>query len=342
MLFSFSIGSEGQGKDSFSINFPLVLSPGKKLNFEETCSFNIGDDLKLTFEKHKHLYTLKVSAFSTVESAKKYIETLIASLRWVSLKNKLGIRFPSEIHDPKMAKEPIVVNEKTNFYEIVSKKGWAEIDGNYDLDKLTIIPEHKKLMRWESGNPSITLGLNPQRIVDDINESISFSKTISIQSDKKLCLAIELYSAHQFEVSNTAKFIKLVTVIEALLPNLDIPDEILLLLEKAKKVIKEERRAAKKCNQDTELIDHFMSRLGGLKRQSIGVTMALYLSQCLDDFPELGDKDTILPKMKELYNIRSSLLHDREFDESVLKSGIETLSEIVPNLLTRLYIQCSS
>ena len=241
-----------------------------------------------------------------------------------------------------MADNPIKVAEKSNIYEIVNNMGWTVIDGNYDVEKLTIIPEHKKLMRWESGQATITLGLNPENIFNDINEGISFQGLDKIISEKKLCLAIELYSAYQFEVSTTAKFVKLVTVIESLLPDLEIPDEVKPILEKAKKVLKEERKALKSRNESTDSIDHLMSRLGGLNRQSIGSTMELFISNCLDDFPELGEKDVILPKLKELYNVRSSLLHDGEFEDSVLREGIEILAALVPNLLTKLYIKCAS
>lgn len=342
MIFSCSIGSEGEEEESFSIVFPLVLSPGKKLNIENVLSFQMSDGLLYTLEKHHYLYSLKVERFATIDAAHNYLDKLIASLRWVSLKNKLGIRFPIEVHEPKMSNRPITVSEKSNIYDIVNDKGWAVIDGNYDVDKLTIIPEHKKLMRWEPGQAAVTLGLNPQNLFNDINEGISFQGLNSILLEKKLCLAIELYSAYQFEVSTTAKFIKLVTVIESLLPDLEIPGEVMPVLEKAKRVIKDERKAAKSRGDNTDSIDHLMSRLGGLKRQSIGATMESYISNCIDDFPDLGEKDSILPKLKELYNIRSSLLHDGEFEDSVLREGIEILSALVPNLLTDLYIKCSA
>ena len=59
-------------------------------------------------------------------------------------------------------------------------------------------------------------------------------------------------------------------------------------------------------------------------------------------FLSWGEKDVILPKLKELYNIRSSLLHDGEVEDSVLRKGIEILAVLVPNLLTKIYIKCSS
>jgi hypothetical protein len=342
MIFSCSIGSEGVEEESFSINFPLILSPGKMLNIDSINSFEMSDGLLYSLEKHHYLYSLKVERFSTVEDARIYTEKLLSSLRWASLKNKLGIRFPTEIHEPKMADTPINISEHSNIYKIVNNKGWTDIDGNYHVEKLTIIPEHKKLMRWESGHPSITLGLNPENFFNDINESISFQGLDNIHSEKKLCLAIELYSAYQFEVSSTAKFVKLVTVIESLLPDLEIPEEMIPILECAKKVLKDEREAAKSRRENTESIEHLLSRLGGLKQQSIGSTMELFISNCLDDFPELGDKDVMLPRVKDLYNTRSILLHDGEFEDSVLREGIEILGNFVPNLLTKLYIRFSS
>jgi len=342
MMFACAIGSDGVEEESFSIIFPLIFSPGKKLNINDICSFEMSDGLLFSLEKHHHLYSLKVGYFSTADDAKSYLGKLISSLRWVSLKNKLGIRFPTEIHEPKMADSPIKVSKKGSIYDIVNNNGWTVIDGNYDVDKLTIIPEHKKLMRWESGQATITLGLDPKDIFNDINEGISFQGLDNILSEKKLCLAIELYSAYQFEVSTTAKFVKLVTVIESLLPDLEIPEKVIPILESAKKVLKDEREAAKYRGDNTDSIDHLMSRLGGLKRQSIGFTMEFFISNLLDDFPDLGEKNVILPRLKELYNIRSTLLHDGEFEDSVLREGIKILADLVPNLLTKLYIRCSS
>lgn len=340
-MFSYAIGSEGEGEDYFSIIFPLIFSPGKKLNIDSISSFQMSDGQHYTLEKHHYQYSLKVERFSTVEDARRYLDKLTASLRWVSLKNKLGIRFPTETHEPQIADSPIIVSEKSNIYEIINNKGWSVIDGNYDIDKLTIIPEHKKLIRWESGHATITLGINPENVFNDINEGISFQGLNNILSEKKLCLAIELYSAYQFEVSTTSKFIKLVTVIEALLPDLEIPKEIFPILESAKKVLKDERKAAKSKGRNTDSIEHLMSRLGGLKRQSIGSSMEIFISNCLSDFPELGEKDVIIPKLKELYNIRSTLLHDGEYEDIVLQEGIDILAVLVPDLLTKLYIKCS-
>lgn len=85
-----------------------------------------------------------------------------------------------------------------------------------------------------------------------------------------------------------------------------------------------------------------MGRLGELKRQSIVSSMVSYISNCIDEFPELGEKSSITSKLKEIYNTRSSLLHTGEFDEQLLNEGIELLSVLVPKLLESLYLKCAN
>ena len=342
MIFSCAIGSMGTIEECYSINFPMVLSPDCNINVGNINSKQMIDGLKYTLKKHQHLYTLKIDSFNSAQDARSYLKRLSASLRWVSLKNKIGIKFPTEIHELKITNNPITVSEQSSFYKIIRDNGWTAIDGEYDVEKLTIIPEHKKLLCFESGRPSVIIGFNTESFFKNLEEGILFPSLEKILGEKKLCLAIELYSAYQFEISTTAKFVKLITVIESLLPDLDIPEHVLPILDKAKQVLKDERKAAKTRGEDTEALDRLMSRLGGLKRQSIGSTMVYYMSDCLEEFPELGNSNQIITKLKRLYEIRSALLHDGEFEEAVLQTGVVLLSELVPKLLMKLYIKCAS
>ena len=75
MIFSCSIGSKGEKEESFSIIFPFVLSPGKKLNIENICAFQMSDGQRYTLEKHHYLYSLKVERFLTLDAAHNYSVT---------------------------------------------------------------------------------------------------------------------------------------------------------------------------------------------------------------------------------------------------------------------------
>lgn len=339
MIFAFSIGTSGTGDQSYSLHVPLVLASGRKFNFEGQRHIGEIDGLTLILEKHHYLYSLKISAFDSVSEAQEFLEKILASLRWISLKYNLGIKFPKEIQELRIYEKPIWVAEESNMYELVHSAGWDAVDGDYDVDKLAVIPEHKRLTRWEPGHATITLGHAPEAFINDLKQCLQFPFLKNIIVHKKLCLAIELYAAYPFEVTSSGKFVKLITVLESLLPDISIPDDSLTLLIRAKGVMKEERKTIKAAGGNTESIDHLISRLGGLSKQSIGYSIGSYVSNLLEEFPDLGSSEEIVPRLKSAYNIRSRLLHDGEVDEDALKANISLLSDLIPKMLTKLFLK---
>lgn len=91
------------------------------------------------------------------------------------------------------------------------------------------------------GNVIGVIGFNAENFVKFIAEAISFESPGSFVEDKKLQLAISLYSASHYEVSDSAKFITLVNVLEALKKQEEIPDMAREVLKSAKSFIKEKR-----------------------------------------------------------------------------------------------------
>ena len=318
MIFACSVGTSGHGEHLYSLHIPLVLSSGRKLDFEGHEYMGEIDGLTVILEKHHYLYSLKVSAFESVGQAQEYLDKLLAALRWISLKRNLGMKFPKETQELGIYDEPIMVSEESNLYDIVQNAGWEAVDGHYDVDKLAIIPEDKRLTRWEAGRAAIILGLRPKVFVDDLQQCLQFPSLSNINGHRKLCLAIELYASYPFEVTVSGKFVKLITVLESLLPEISIPDDALTLLINAKNKMKEERKSIKKEGKNTDSIDHLISRLRLLFKQSIGYSIESYVSNLLEEFPDLGLSEEIVPKLKTAYGIRSKLLHDGEVDEKAL------------------------
>ncbi len=79
--------------------------------------------------------------------------------------------------------------------------------------------------------------------------------------------------------------------------------------------------------------------MGGLSKQSIGYSIGSYVSNLLEEFPDLGSSEEIVPRLKSAYNIRSRLLHDGEVDEDALKANISLLSDLIPKMLTKLFLK---
>jgi len=337
MLFAFSIGSKGLTEECYSLHIPFTFSSGTKLNLEGTKFECEMGQFQFTIEQHHHLYSLKIFPFNSVEEAQIFKEKLIPSIHWVALTRKTGIEIPHQLEDVLLYEQAIAVSKKSNMYEIVHDNGWETIDGDYDVNSLVVIPEHKNLSCSEMGKASLTIGFGPDKFIEELNNALSFEDISEVAKNNKLCLAIQIYSSFSFEITDASKFIKLVTVLESLLPEERISDNENRILRMAKDTIKTERDAVRARGESVEEVNYLISRLGDLSKQPIGKCLAIYLKGISELIPSLEIDDELIRRIKRAYNIRSRLLHDGEFDEEELKQYLVLLSNFIPDLLLALF-----
>ena len=183
------------------------------------------------------------------------------------------------------------------------------------------------------GKVGIKLGYNPSNVIADINECLNLETIDELLDSKKLRVAVDLFSAYKFENTVTGKFVKLVTVLEALLPEGRVSSNSIKALGEAKAVIKSYRKVLKKSGVETNDIEHLLSRIGKLKYRSIGANLEEYMREVLEKNSNLGEPDMVIPKIREIYNARSSLLHTGEYDEQLIQEHLSVLSELIPGIL---------
>lgn len=337
MLFSWSIGSSGSGSDRFALYVPFTVSLGCEISsIDREIEHNI-NGYKFRIEKLINFYAITVGEFNSIDEAHRFFPKLCSSFLWVSLKLKAGISYPKSITEVNIEDAPTKISKDSNFRNIVDSIGWNELDGDYDADKAVVIPDGKKLIKTEFGNVIGVIGFNAENFVKFIAEAISFESPGSFVEDKKLQLAISLYSASHYEVSDSAKFITLVNVLEALKKQEEIPDMAREVLKLAKSFIKEKRDLYEKNSNEWNEIEHLISRIGQLKKQSINKSIKKFISETIKEAPELGDKEEISKKISDIYDLRSNLLHDGVVDYEKIKKELHFLIKFIPKLLEYLY-----
>ena len=338
MIFSVSIGSSGKGDERYLLYIPFTVSPGREISnidFEEKIAL---DKYEIGFEKVKYLYVVTIGTFITKDEAYNFYFRIKSAFLWVSLKHIIGLNSPTELTDVILNDNPTPISDKSMLKGIADYAGWKTIDGNYDSDKCIIRPDHKRLVRWETGKVSVTAGLGVNTFVETIKEAISFPCPENILNSPKLRLAIELYSSFFFEQSREAKFIRLVTVLEALTPDDKVSDLSMNLLNQLKQETKSLRNQYRTDSEEYHETNRLLSRIGNLKYESIGRSLLNYISNAIKEDPSLGIETEILDKLKNLYNIRSKLLHEGVMDRQSIENGLQFLMDFVPKLLQSLYI----
>jgi hypothetical protein len=206
------------------------------------------------------------------------------------------------------------------------------IEGEYDKDNTIVVQEDGGMIS-HSG-----LYANPTKLIDVkfVEESFEFPYPENVINQENLTLAIELYSNYHFERTDNARFITLVTVLEALTPRSDVSDIAKKSLDVAKEKLKAIRDLNEKDSKNWNDINHVVSRLGDLKTQAITTRIRTFIkNQVLTH--DLGDHKVISKKVGEIYGNRSTLLHDGKVDEDKLKENLQFLRDFVPKLLKAIY-----
>lgn len=339
MLFAISIGSQGGDKESYSIYIPFSLAPGHKLLLTDAKAEFEEFEYGIKVEKLETHYALQVTGFCTEDEAKRFFPKVVSGLLWVSLKRKKSISFPKEITDVKFFDEPSSVAEESMIWNIIQDKGWETLDGTFNTNETVIIPENKKLTKFENGRATITLGMSCDLFVKDMAGVWKYKSPENVIENIKLRTAVQLYTRIDFESSVYAQFLTMVIILETLTPSEDVSEfctSILNTLVKDVRKIKLEQEPGGSEFLDMEGLEN---RISNNRKQSFRKSIPKYFSGLATECTELGDPETIKGTLIDVYDGRSRFLHDGVIDECKMKDWNTFLRNLIPNVLEILYLK---
>lgn len=336
MIFSVSKGSVGDGNKLFVLYVPFSLAAGRTITIPEKSEIYNFIGYEIHLEKLTYFYAITVGYFDTMEDARDFFPKLCASLLWVSIKNGMGISYPKYLSEVRLFEHSQSMMEENDLYSVF--KDWnGLVEGEYDSDKAIVIPDGRKLSRWEMGRASLSIARKADCFMGEIYEAFAFPSLEKVVGDNKLRLAIELYSASFFESSENAQFIAFVNVLEALIPEVVVSDVERVGLDRAKCLIKKMREDEVKGSREWRQLGCLLSRMGDLKKQSIGASLREYILVLVDEFPSLECYQGIDGKLKHVYDCRSRLLHTGAVSLDEVKLHLSFLRRFIPGLLKELY-----
>lgn len=341
MNFEVSPGSDGFGDARYAAYLPFELASGANLLHLEAPIEVAQGSISLRLEKLHHIYALSARSFPSMDAAAAGLDGLRASLLLASLRIGVGVRYSQTLGDVKLFEEPQPSSDVGLVAHACSVRGWAATDGHYDADKAAILPDNKRLTRLEMGRASLLVGISIENFFSSLTEALSFHAIHAIVGNDKLKLAIELYAAYRFELSDNAQFITLVSALESLLPDMEIVEASSAVLIKVKAVVSECRDQYPEGSDERRAVDHLHSRLGKLKREAIGTTLRAYVSDVVSRYPDLGNEKEVSAKLGDIYSIRSTLLHAGRGDERKILEALGFLRDFVPRMLTVLFIEAA-
>lgn len=266
---------------------------------------------------YSYLFTL--GPFELVSEAEDYYPKLKSLLFWLSLKCKIGIKFPNNVYFNKLSY--LRQNSESDAFIVEGKEA----------------PE-----RFKANAPSSTVTPSSRNIISTLSQCFSFNKSEKVLENKKLKLALELYSNYFFERSKYAKFISLVNILEALSPSLGdekisnfSKSKLLEIIEYANNI----KDIYDKKSQEYNELESLINRINDLENKGTTGMVLRYIKEMVKNNPSLGEPKKISLKINEAYDLRSKLLHGDEIDSELLGQKLSFLSSFIPMLLEAIYIK---
>ncbi|WP_019264756.1 HEPN domain-containing protein [Methanobrevibacter smithii] len=193
-----------------------------------------------------------------------------------------------------------------------------------------MFPLIPNLVQFTSGQLSLTNLLNIENLVYNIEKTDELNIDCII-NDKKLILALEIYSKlSQYHFK--AQFLDLITILEILKPKYQISNNSMKHLDMIKKHIKKLRDdASEKNSEEYDELNRYLSSMNFWDEKSINKSLKIYVNENKVNF---GDYENIETKLKDVYDIRSKLIHNGKIsDEKEFYEKYQFLKDFVKELL---------
>ncbi len=343
IIFGFLEGSKGSGEESYTLRVPFMVSPNATLTVSSETSPPTVDGHSAAIFESPGSYVLEVYGFASEEAARSFLPKVGAGLIETALRRRISFPFtlrtaPVKYFDP--PRDLVPENPATKH---LWDKGWSQLDGYYPHDATVIKPEHKKLYVEYVGGGTLSLVVGDEDIAHEVSEALSvLPYPERVFEDEKLRLALNLYNSAFFEKGDPARLIAFVTVLETLNPGGEVPQPVSDVVDELVDKVKESQAAITNspgCSSSD--YDSLLTSVRRLKELSIGRGIRRLVTEKLELDPDIEDAVAVGREVREIYNLRSKLVHHGSADEAEVRAAIRRLLDIVPRVLLVMLSQAA-
>lgn len=316
----------------YTLRFPFRLPPGQEIAVDGEV-IELGD-LKFSLERDNRLYILTIDGFPSEHEAKHYINNVWAGLMWVLLQRKLSPDAELAAQKVTYAKDPYQAAK--NLEKSFGLQIEGPVDSLIDGARPAVYLTEKKLRVITMGEPNVVVTSPAEDVLRILGEGTSFQRSNEVLEDKKLRVALELYGAYFTEFSPNAKFLTLVVALEALAISVRKTQLVIDLINKWKTELEKLSETVEAKSDDALSLEALSRELQIRKEDS---KRRLIQSLVLKTLKDHGDKDAeeMAGIAKEMYDLRSILVHEGWLEPRILSKAISQTRNIVERILLALF-----
>jgi hypothetical protein len=192
------------------LRLPFSLGPGKRIEgLENPIEVQFAGRACRLSRLDDELYVAAVSPFLSEEEAKAFFLTARNGLAWASIQHHSALKVNSQFDEVTYALDPEGAAQNLGL-------SGGRIDGLVNADQPAIYPVGKHIRTLLAKGSAVVGGVQPQAFLSTVEAGIASVGDINVFDDPRFSTSFDLYAAHHYELSSTAKLLTLVMALEAL------------------------------------------------------------------------------------------------------------------------------
>lgn len=321
---------------NYTLRFPFRLALGYEIDIlKESSEFTV-DDLSWIFEydSKSGYYVLKVIGLDSEAASQDYLHRLWSGFNWLLLKRGVAVKATLAFDKVTYASDPEAAAR--NLEQMMKLPYKGPVDGLVNKGMPSTYPSQKNIRFVGVGIPNAIVTTPLRDVYAFLKEGIDIRKDNPSTNDRKLQLALDLFSAYWYEHTDNARLLTLVMALESLMTHPPRHAVVVELLEKWK-------LEAEGLKDKFELDPYEYNALESLQNELLFKKTASLRSQVrplvLKSLEFLGhDKPHELAKRAVwAYDQRSILLHEGFLPQPIPSKASSTAKTIVELVLEARY-----
>jgi hypothetical protein len=321
---------------TYTLRFPFELPLGQRIDgLDKSREFKV-DELTWLFETGPNTgyFAVSIKGLESELACQEYLNRLWSGFNWLTLQKGLAIKaelvFDKVIYvtDPERAAR--------NLERTLHVPYTGPIHGSVNERSPCYYPSDKNIRCFGVGTPTVTIGTSVDDAMEFLREGITIRGDNPTITDQKLQLALELYSAHWYEYSKTAKLLTLILSLESLLTHPSRHELAVQLLEKWSQEVETHKKDLQQDSEEYCALESLERELLFRKEDSLRSQVRSFVHQSLQ---YLGLEEPVERAKQAVwaYDQRSTLVHEGFLPKQKLNEAISIARSTVGLVLEARY-----
>jgi hypothetical protein len=314
---------------AYILRVPFELSTSRDIVGIGTGQSVQAGNISIEIRKGADHFLLEAKEFTSEAEARTWFDHLAGAMAWLCLDLGIAAVVPRQLGTITLADDPMEAAE--NLRRSLGLQITGPVHGLGDGNLAVIYPSDKVIRFIRGGSASLIAGAPISRVLAALAEGISLQRK-SVEDDPKLKTALDVFTAHWFETSASARFLTLIMSIEVLSQHARKPASALRLLAQWNQEVEAVKQQTPSASEEYAAFVALQRELLFRKEASIRSQFRLAVKYALESVHD-SEAVQVAEEAVDLYDKRSVLVHEGTLPTAELNSAVERARAIAERVL---------